>query len=304
MSTSSLTKSSFPKVTIGICVKNSAKTIHQAIQSVIQQDCPSELLELIFVDDGSGDDTLSIINQYAAKIRAETKVFHHDWKGLGYSRNVIVDNASGDYIIWVDGDMVLPRNHVRKQVEFMEQNPRVGIAKAKYGIMKGESLLSFLEDISYVAVDRMYGGKPTSRPLGTGGSIYRVEAIRQANGFDDNLQGVGEDMDAESRVSQVGWLLFLGSPAFFYERRRQSWRSLFAECFWHGYGGYFIFRKDCRAVSLFKSNPLAGFVVGVWYSTVGYRVFPKKEVFLLPIQYALKRAAWCLGFVKAQMGGL
>ncbi|MEM5867131.1 MAG: glycosyltransferase [Candidatus Aenigmatarchaeota archaeon] len=44
------------------------------------------------------------------------------------SINVVVKNASGKYIIWVDCDMILPKDHVQKQVEFMEQNPKVGIA--------------------------------------------------------------------------------------------------------------------------------------------------------------------------------
>jgi glycosyltransferase involved in cell wall biosynthesis len=300
----STVNSVMPKVTIGICVKNGSKVIREAIDSILKQDYPHELMEVIFVDDGSKDGTLSIINKRVPDMDIKTQVFHHEWRGLGFSRNVIVKNASGDYIVWVDSDMELPADHVRKQVEFMQQNPKVGIAKAKYGLIKGENLVSFLENISYAAVDRMYGGRPTSRPIGTGGSIYRVESIRQANGFDDKLQGVGEDMDAESRVSQAGWLLYLGSPAVFYERRRQSWRSLYSECFWHGYGGYFIFRKSGGAVSLFKLTPLAGFVVGAWYSTVGYRVFPGKAVFLLPLQYTLKRTAWCLGFLRAQLDNL
>ena len=66
-------------------------------------------MEVIFVDDGSEDETLSIINSYVPRMDVKVKVFHHGWKGLGLSRNVVVDSASGDYIIWVDGDMILPR---------------------------------------------------------------------------------------------------------------------------------------------------------------------------------------------------
>jgi len=82
-----------PKVTIGICVRNGAFTLREAIESVMIQDYPHELMEVIFVDDGSTDDTLSIINDYALKMDMKVKVFHHKWKGLGYSRNVIVNNA-------------------------------------------------------------------------------------------------------------------------------------------------------------------------------------------------------------------
>lgn len=297
-------KSTDAKVTIGVCVRNSAGTIRDAIQSIVQQDYPRELLEVIFVDDGSEDSTLSIISQNIATMNVDAKVFHHKWKGLGASRDIIVDNANGKYIVWVDGDMLLPKDHVRKQVEFAEQNPKVGIAKASYGTVDEGSLIGFLENISYIVVDKMYGGRITVRTLGTGGSIYRVDAIRQAGGFDPEMKGVGEDMDAEFRVRQAGWLLYLGSPAVFYERHRNSLRGIWDEGFWHGYGGDSTFRKNARAFFLLKMTPLAGIVAGAWFSTIAYRLVHKKTVFLLPFQRAFKQTAWCLGFFRAQIDRL
>jgi glycosyltransferase involved in cell wall biosynthesis len=290
-----------PKVTVGVCVRNCAATLREAIESIIHQDFPHEFMEVIFVDDGSEDETLSIINSYVPRMNMKVKVFHHEWKGLGASRNVVVDNASGDYIVWVDGDMILPKDHVRKQVEFMEKNPQVGIAKARYGTLHTESLLAFLENVGYVAVDCLYGGRPTQRTLGTGGSIYRVESIRSVAGFDDNISGVGEDSEAESRVRGAGWLLFLASPALFYERRRKSLVEIWREGFWHGYGGHYIYRKSRGLFSLFKLTPMASFLIGTWYSAAAYRATHRKPVFLLPFIYSFKRVAWTLGFVAGQL---
>lgn len=301
MSTNHSEKSTGTKVTIGVCVKNSASTIREAIQSIVQQDYPRELLEVIFVDDGSEDSTLSIINQYVARMKVDARVFHHKWKGLGASRDIVVDNATGRYIVWVDGDMTLPRDHVRKQVEFADQNPKIGVAKARYGTLEEGSLVGFLESVSYIAADKMYGGRTTVRTMGAGGSIYRVDAIRQAGGFDPAMEGVGEDMDAEFRVRHYGWLLYLGSPAVFYERHRQSLRALWAEGFWHGYGGNSTLCKNARAFAILKMTPLAAVVAGARYSAVAYRIVHKKIVFLLPLQKAFKQVAWCLGFLKAQV---
>lgn len=291
-----------PIITIGVCVRNADATIKKAIESILHQDFPHELMEVIFVDDGSEDKTLQIIQNYVSKMNISAKVFHTSWQGIGAARNLVVRNAAGKYIIWVDGDMSLPRDHVRKQVEFMEKNPKIGIAKARYGILPNDSLVGFLENIAFVAVDIMYGGRVTSRGLGTGGSIYRVEAIRKAGGFDPNLRGVGEDLDAESRVRKAGWLLCLGSPAAFYERRRQSWPSLWQEAVWHGHGGYHVFRKNRETFALYKMTPLAGFIAGVWYSTVAYKATRRKVVFLMPIHYAFKRIGWLFGFIKGQLG--
>lgn len=295
-----------PVVTIGICVRNAEATIKEAINSVLIQDFPHEFMEVIFVDDGSEDKTLSIINSYVANMDMNLKVFSYEWKGLGSARNVVVDNAEGEYIIWVDGDMILPKDHVRKQVRFMEENGAVGIAKARYEDHAGENLVEMLENAAFLAMDYIHGGKATSRPLGTGGSVYRVEAIRKVGGFDDNIRGVGEDMDAEYKVRNAGWLTYMGAPARFYERRRKTWKALWNEGFWHGYGGHFIFasaraRKDNNTIAFYKLTPPAVFLAGVWYSTAAYKVMHKKMVFFLPLQYAFKRLAWLFGFIKGQI---
>jgi len=290
-----------PKVTIGVCVKNSAATLCEAIESIICQDFPHELMEVIFVDDGSHDETLPIIESYVPKMDMSVKVFHHEWRGLGPSRNLVVNEARGDYIIWVDGDMVLPKDHVWKNVEFMECSPTIGIGKARPMIYSGKSLVGILENAVYVAAYFKYGKKATSRTFGTGGSIYRVKAIRQIGGFDVNIRGVGEDLDAEHRTREAGWLTYMGTPAMFYERPRRTLKDLWLEGFWHGYGGRHMFRKNKNALALHEMTPMAGFLAGVWYSTIAYGLIRRKIVFLLPIQYTFKRLAWCLGFVKSQV---
>jgi glycosyltransferase involved in cell wall biosynthesis len=50
-----------PKVTVGICVRNCADYIKEAIASIIDQDFPHDLMELIVVDGCSEDKTLKII---------------------------------------------------------------------------------------------------------------------------------------------------------------------------------------------------------------------------------------------------
>jgi glycosyltransferase involved in cell wall biosynthesis len=285
-------------VTIGICVKNSQATIADTLESIVKQDFPHDKMEIIIVDDGSSDDTYAIIQKLSFKFDVKKQIFHQEWHGLGFSRNTIVNNSSGKYIIWVDGDMILPYDHVRKQVRFMENNPLVGASKAKYGVLEGERLYGFLENISFVAVDHIYGGKPTARILGTGGSIYRRDAILQVGGFDSTIKGVGEDMDAEDRLRKSGWQMYLGNPAVFFERRRKSLRAIWNENMWHGYGSHYIFKKNRHAYTLFMMNPTVAFIIGAWYSTHAFKVTFQKRVFLLPIYYPFKRTAWFIGFLK------
>ncbi|MEM2779678.1 MAG: glycosyltransferase [Candidatus Bathyarchaeia archaeon] len=284
-------------ITIGVCVRNCASTIREAIESIMAQDYPHELMEVIFVDDGSEDDTLSIIKEYEPKMDIKVKIFHHEWKGLGFSRNIVVKNASGKYIIWVDGDMTIPKNFVRKQFEFMRMNPKVGIAKARYGLPHKDNIVAILENIPYVVSDLKNVPLDSKLP-GTGGSIYRTKAIRQVGGFDEGLTGVGEDQDAASRIKDAGWLIER-TDVFFFEKREQSWRELLHKYFWYGYGNYKLYRKNKKIFKLIKMNPIAGFLAGALLSVCAYRLVRKKIVFLLlPFHFALKMTAWCLGFIK------
>jgi len=287
-----------PKVTIGVCVRNCENYVKEAIDSISDQNFPHKLMEVIFVDDGSEDGTLSVIEGYASKMDMRVKVFHHEWKGLGASRNVVVDNAGGDFIVWVDGDMILPRDHVRKQVEFMEHNPQVGIAKARRGILLGEKIVAALENIHFSVYDSKEGSLDSNLP-GTGGSIYRVETIRQVGGFDNHIESVGEDSDAAYRVKVAGWLLRY-TKAVFYERGRQTWRELWKQYFSHGYGLYDLYRKNKNIFSPYKMVPMASFVAGALYIPDAYRLTRRKLTFLLPLHFAFKMTAWCLGFAKGR----
>jgi glycosyltransferase involved in cell wall biosynthesis len=269
----------------------------EAIDSVINQDYPHEIMEVIFVDDGSVDETLSIIESYVSKMDMLTKVFHQEWKGLGQSRNVVVNNACGKYIVWVDGDMVVTTDFVRKQVKFMEKNPSVGIGKGRYGMYVQANLVETLENLEFVATTFGRRKKTNSTPLGTGGSIYRVKAIRQVGGFDRNITGSGEDHDAECRIRAAGWLLEITS-AVFYERRRKTWKSLWNEYLWHGRSGPYLLGKSKRIFDLYKLWPPVTFIIEFSRISKAYKLTYRKTTLLLPLHYTFKRTAWLLGFLR------
>jgi len=257
-------------------------------------------MEIIIVDGNSKDKTLEIIKNELKNSDVESRIFTEN-KGLGYARELVVKNAKGKYIVWVDSDMILPKDFVKKQVEFMENNLNVGIAKGKYAFIEENSLVANLENAAFLVAFHGKNGEDPF-PLGTSGCIYRIKAIRQAGGFDENICGVGEDMDAEYRVRAMGWRLRL-SPAIFYEKRRRTWRSLWNEYFWHGKGAANLYRKN-KGTLLYspKVFPLA-LIINIFLKTLkAYKMLVRKEVLLLPFHYAFKRLAWSIGFIKGRLG--
>jgi len=292
-----------PKVTLGVCVKDSEATIEEAMKSILNQNFPRELMELIVVDGHSKDKTLNIILSYLEKENLKTKVFHEN-KGLGAARQIVVENANGDYIIWVDGDMILSRNFVRKQVEFMERNPRVGIAKGKLALKPMKNTLATLEAFSR-AISKMTNFQSKnaySKTLGTSGSIYRIQVIKEVGGFDKNIKGYCEDWDIELRVRRAGWLLTTTDAEYLdYERLGITWKDLWRRYLRRGYDTYYFLHKYPGLIKHYRMFPPASFLAGLLHAHKLFKLTRKKIVFLLPFQYLFKMTAWYIGFIKGHM---
>lgn len=88
-------------VSIIVPIYNVERYIDQCVQSVLTQTFCN--FELILVDDGSPDNCPSICDRYA-KEDSRVKVIHKSNGGLSDARNVGVAHASGEYVLFLDGD--------------------------------------------------------------------------------------------------------------------------------------------------------------------------------------------------------
>ena len=295
------------EVTIGICVRNAGKYIKNAIQSIMDQDFPSQSMEIIFVDDGSDDDTLKVIRDHASKMNIRYKIFSDKWRGLGPVRQTVVENADGQYIIWVDGDTTLSKDYVSQQVAFMKQHPKAGIAVGNYfdynnlHKLRNQNLVEFLEQASFVAMGVKHEGKPTRKLPGTCGSTYRVTALKQTGGFDKNITGAGEDLDAAYRIREAGWEIYLSTGGSLNSKNKETWAGLWNQYRWHAYGFYLVSRKHKDLERLYNMLPLTVFLSGLLRSLVAYKITNKKAVFLLPFQSVFKISAWWVGFIDGYL---
>jgi glycosyltransferase involved in cell wall biosynthesis len=111
-----------PLVSILIPACNAGPWIADTIRSALAQTWPRT--EIIIVDDGSTDRTLSIARQFSSG-----KVFVAFQKNQGASaaRNLAFSRAQGDYIQWLDADDLLGADKISRQMEIARQvsNPRV-----------------------------------------------------------------------------------------------------------------------------------------------------------------------------------
>ena len=284
-----------PLVTVGICVKNNESTIREAIDSVVAQDFPHELMEVIVVDGSSRDKTVHTLKKILSN-SAITTIFFSENQGLAFARQMVVSNAKGKYILWVDGDVILSKTYVREQENFMENNPQAAVAVGKIGILQNANWVALLESIGYVVESLKNSGNVTSKLLGTRGSIFRVDAIRQVGGFDIEYTS-HEDTDLAYRLMLSGWKFYL-TEAFFYERQKTKWNDIWRRHVWYGYGLHFLNHKH-KEMNIITSKPNDRIIL----SSQAYKLTYRKVVFLLPINFVFRKIALGFGYLKSHLDG-
>ena len=103
-------------VSVVVPVYNPGKHLEPCIDSLLRQSMPADRLELIFVDDGSTDESPGRLDRLAAE-HAHVHVVHQEASGwAGKPRNTGLQVATGDYVQFVDqddwlGDEALERLH-------------------------------------------------------------------------------------------------------------------------------------------------------------------------------------------------
>src|SRR5512140_2969405 len=114
-----------PLVSILIPAYNAGEWIADTIQSALSQTWPS--IEIIIIDDGSKDQTLSVARRFASK---NVNVVTQPNQGAAATRNNAFNLCQGDYIQWLDADDLLSPDKVAKQMEIAErcENPRTRLS--------------------------------------------------------------------------------------------------------------------------------------------------------------------------------
>jgi glycosyltransferase involved in cell wall biosynthesis len=293
-------------VSIGICVRDSERTIKEAIVSVLNQTFDKKRMEIIVVDDDSSDRTLSIIAEIVSKADINVKLYSTNGDGLTVARQMVVDNSSGNFVVFVDGDMILSRDFVQKQVDVMNKNPLIGVAGGKIKSRLSRNLVAELEGISQsrdyeLGIHRNWRRDP--KKLGTGGSIFRLAAIRKAGGFDARIRGAAEDADITARIKSAGYLLFVGQAEFEHEFR-QTLKGLWNQYAWYGHGMHYFYHKhkDLTESALVYFWPV-NFAWSIVRSILTFKTTHRKIAFFLPFFNFFKSTAWWFGFFRAHQEG-
>jgi hypothetical protein len=113
-----------PIVSVVMSVFNGERFLREAIESILDQSFTD--FEFIVVDDGSTDDSVSILDSYQ-NCDARVKVYHHEHGGLIESLNQGCCLSQGKYIARMDADDIASKDRLTWQVDYTEAHPGIGV---------------------------------------------------------------------------------------------------------------------------------------------------------------------------------
>lgn len=186
-----------PRVSVIVPVYNGAAHIVETVESVRAQTYPD--WELIVVDDGSTDGTVTALRPYRGLLR----LVQQENQGVSAARNHGLRLALGDFVLFLDSDDLLYPDKLRQQVAILEADHLLGAVHSGWRLVDeyGRSLRSIrpwqripeLELASWLQW----------KPVFLGAMLFRRSWLQRIDGFRTNLRQA-EDTDFLLRLSLAG----------------------------------------------------------------------------------------------------
>lgn len=211
-----------------IPARNEELVLKKTLQSVFAFDYPSELFEVVVINDGSTDNTESLVKD-AQKSHQNLKLINVCPVQAGRGKGCALNRAFGNFLLtwrgleieprhrWIIGVFdsdAIPEPNMLKKVSFEFRNPRIGGVQALVRITnRKKSFLAKLQDMEFLAFARLlqysrtiFGG---SVALGGTGMFIRATALDTAALKESeeywNHDSLTEDLDMGIRLMTNKW---------------------------------------------------------------------------------------------------
>jgi len=216
-----------------IPVFNRPQEIDELLESLTKQDF-SDDFEVLIIEDGSAQKSDIIVEEY--KNQLDLKYFCKENTGAGASRNFGMQQASGNYFIILDSDVIVPPQYLSEVKKILKINftDAYGGPDAAH-----KSFTSLQKAINYSMTSFLTTGgirgkrstitkfQPRSFNLG-----MSKKAFEKTQGFSKMKNG--EDIDLTFRLWQLGFETQLIEKAFVYHKRRSTITQFFKQTFGFG----------------------------------------------------------------------
>jgi len=282
------------KLSIIVPCLNEERRIGPTLQALQQQSAPAEAFEVIIVDGGSSDSTMTIAREAGLRVvQCE--------RGLGRQRNTGAMNASAEWIAFLDADCTASPTYVAEALRFIAS----GNADVIVGPVLAPESGSWVERAwgKHLEMRRKIAPKTRGiyRFLSTQNFIVRRSAFEQAGGIDESLASAEDNVFA-CRLWQQGFRLAYDEELVVWHRGEpKSLRDFAMQQIWHsnrkawrriapqGYGGHAFWYGILHAACV--AAVVLGIAVGIFVNSALLPLAILLGYLLIPVTLAA-RTAW------------
>jgi glycosyltransferase involved in cell wall biosynthesis len=200
------------RVSVLMAVRDDAARAGRAVGSILTQSFQD--LELLLVDDGSQDDTFSVLTDCAEGDDRIQLTRNRQPLGLAACLNRVAGVARGDFLARMDADDVALPARLETQLRFMDEHPEVDIlGSAAYRVDLSDNVLGIMDvETSHARlVEQIYWRNPFIHPT----VVMKRTAFFRVGGYDASFRRA-QDYDLWLRAARMCCLANLESPLLRY----------------------------------------------------------------------------------------
>ncbi|MBR6592823.1 MAG: glycosyltransferase [Prevotella sp.] len=248
------------KYSIIVPVYNRPDEIDELLESLCKQSFKD--FEVIIVEDGSSVNCKDVCSKYMELLNM--KYFMKQNSGPGLSRNYGAERSSGEYLIVLDSDVVLPEGYLQAVEDELQRQPADafgGPDRAHDSFTDTQKAISY-SMTSFFTTGGIRGGKkkldkfyPRSFNMG-----IRRESYMKLGGF--SKMRFGEDIDFSIRIFKAGYKCRLFPEAWVWHKRRTDMRKFFRQVYNSGIARINLHKRHPGSMKLVHLLPMV-FTVGV-----------------------------------------
>jgi cellulose synthase/poly-beta-1,6-N-acetylglucosamine synthase-like glycosyltransferase len=324
------TSDNLPRVSVIIPMRNEEEHIAQCLQSVVNQEYPEDLMEVLVVDGMSQDSSREIVSDITKRYQFVT-LLHNPKQVKAAALNKGIAESSGQLILPVDAHCFIDRDYVSECVNALQQTDAANVGGVVFPIGA-----SFVQQAIGLGMSSFFGigsGRFHDRENGlfvdtVSFGAYRREVFEKIGLYDEEAH-YGEDDELNLRLIKTGGKIFLSPKIKSRYYPRSSLSGLWKQYHNFGCGKVRTVRKHGRPASFRHLIPPI-FVLSVvgslmlyairpmfwWLSTAicggylvlttlvsakisfsqGWKYFP-----ILPVVFATLHLSYGIGFLKGTL---
>ena len=222
----------FPLVTIGIPLYNEEEFIEETLKSALNQTYKN--LEVIVSENGSSDQSLSIVERIAQNDNRVKIVAHGTNKGPWFNFEFPLLNATGKYFMWFGAHDIMIEDYVENAVEVLTNEIGVvavhpKIYEIKDGVIKEEFINADYSDNTNTVSGRILKSIITNGRGGAVHSIFRIEVLKKSfvdiNGGDLRIILTAVSMGQIKATKNVALIMRNVRPTEDLEQRKVRYKT-------------------------------------------------------------------------------